>query len=341
MGSQINQMAELEYIISHDEERDGDNPTCLFELEKVIAVVVLTGRASEIRLFENNKRNRNRFFNSQKLTLTHIRKAASSHIHDHVTLWQYFFEQVLRKQLDILPNEGVTHFNGMRKEYGKYDLVQGLSVPSSKYISERETYLSNWLNAFWEREKALNVAEESIAFIKLQYAKLAKVKGERKKYRMLLKEACNEGSSEAMYLLAFDVLTASNSTKDEKIEAEEILRESAANGYMPAQKLCKQFYLNYQKVSRASKEKKAVKPANENLGIEEECAQSTGKLAEIKEKIRLSDKRPYMTLKIDELEIVAGDSSLNYFDKLIIANELEGRRQTPRVKALIEYLNVK
>jgi len=333
--------AELDYILSHDNERDGDNPVCLFELEKVIAIVVLTGRASEIRLFENNSRNRNRLFNNKTITLTQIRKTACLQIHDHVTLWQFFFEQVLRKQLDIYPNEGIEYFNGMKKEYGHYDSVKGLNRPSKELINQRGSYLDNWLAAFREREKALNLSDDSSSFVQLQYAKLCKLKGDTKGFRKLLREASHQGSLEAKYILALDILSYSSSEKSEKIEAEDMLRDSASLGYVPAQKLCKQFYLTYQKVSRDLKKKKAVQPANENSGIEEESAPPAGTLAEIKEKVRLSDKRPYMSLKIDELEIVAGDVSLNYFDKLIIANELEGRRQTPRVKALIEDLNVK
>lgn len=333
--------AELDYILSHDNERDGDNPVCLFELEKVIAIVVLTGRASEIRLFENNSRNRNRFFNNNTLTLTQIRKLACLQIHDHVTLWQFFFEQVLRKQLDIYPNEGIEYFNGMKKEYGHYDSVKGLNRPSKELIKQRGAYLDNWLAAFRDREKALNLNDESSAFVQLQFAKLCKLKGDTKGFRKLLRDAINQGSIEAKYILALDILSYSSSTKSEKVEAEGMLRDSASLGYVPAQKLCKQFYLTYQKASRDPRKKKAVQPAKENLGTEDESAQSAGTLAEIKDKVRLSDKRPYLSLKIDELEIVAGDASLNYFDKLIIANELEGRRQTPRVKALIEYLNVK
>lgn len=327
---------EVDYLISDDSSVDGDNTVCLFELESLIVAVTLTGRASEIRFFDNNSRNQNRLFKNPNLTLTEIRRMTCLQLHDHVTLWQYFCERILKTSYGISPNSGVDYFNGMRKAYGKYDSEKGLPKPGKTLIKKREEHLEAWMAAFRSREKELEMSNSTSALFELQHAKLLKLRGETSKYKSTLKQATSLGNLEAKYLFAQEVLTLKHPHKSEKMQAESLLIEAAVGDYTPAVSLCEQLKISYKK-SPPKLQKTQLDSLNKSLKKKSNDTPKSVKGSYARSKVNEKDERPYKALWIDDLEALA-EAGLTEFERLNLLKELDKRSLSPRVKKLIEKL---
>ena len=79
----------------------------------------------------------------QPLGLKKIRRLPGASIHDHRFLWQRFCCKWLLDR-GIKPNHGIRYFNGIRREYGKFDPKKGLPEPSAKDAEDRLRKLVPW-----------------------------------------------------------------------------------------------------------------------------------------------------------------------------------------------------
>lgn len=346
----------LDFVISNDTEQD---EAVLFELKDHIVFLVLRGNCSEIRLFENISRNSNRFFgNNTSLSVSGVRQMACSAIHDHVKLWQYFCEKMLRVQFNITPNPNIQRFNGLRQDLGQYDFRKGLPKPSWELISERERYLEDWYNAFNAREKRLGNTSHSVSHLTELY-KIRKVSGDKKGYRALLAQAVLNGDSEASYLYSLDLISDPDEPKSRKKMAESLIKQIAYRGYPLAVKLCVRINLRPtpEKVDVKSLVKKDLKESSlkkhqpdevkklkgEMLsGIKKRVAKKRTHLTildrikddSIKQKLRPDSDRPFLGLYINEIEQLVSEYEMISEELKMIRKELSCRTQNARVKTL-------
>jgi hypothetical protein len=334
----------------------------IFEVENQLLVEVLRGDASELRIFEATQRNKNRLLRDQDLTLKKIRLMSCSNIQDHVKLWQYFSEQMLRTQFDIAPNDDIQFFQGIDKDFASYKTGKGLVKPSAQAINQRLDQLESWESAFWAREARLNGIIDIVSAINsskyVKQAKISKLKGHMKNFVMYMELAVEANNPEAHYLLGIHFLTETISsyklTNNYKQTGEKLLIKSASLNYSPAIKIAEKFKLKYE-INEGLKDLNKVarvNPLNKeslNVGYEETPRLSTKKPALVRNYTKLELKtaitkvsnkstRPYVSLYIDDLECIAGEciSEAKVFDELV--SELEKRTQNKRVVRLLDWL---
>ena len=151
----------LNSYLSHQDvsilKEDGSNPTevCIFDFGDWFIVEFFRGDGSETRIFVNTSDTERILFNSS-LSIQEIRASSlNSDTHDHKYLWQYFCEKLLREKKGILPNEGVTNFEGLYYPHNQYNAQTGLPKPSYDRLEKREDKLRYW------REKIDELEEEA------------------------------------------------------------------------------------------------------------------------------------------------------------------------------------
>lgn len=353
----------VDYVISNDSEQD---EAVLFELKNYIVFWVLRGNCSEIRLFENVTRNSNRFFgNNAALSVSAVRQLACSAVHDHVKLWQYFCEKMLRTQFSITPNQNTSQFNGLRPQLGQYDFEKGLPKPSKNLIEERERYLEDWYNAFNAREKRLGNTSHSVSHLTQLY-KIKQVSGDKKGYRALLAKAVVNGDSEASFLYVTEILRDPGESKKRKVLAESLLKLLCYRSYPPAIQLCERMHLlpsgeqvdvsvlvekDLKGQATESHRSHETRKLNSDLlsSIQSRVTKKRAKVktlhniqhSEIKQKIRLNTDRPFLALYINEIETLVHEYELSAEELETIHKELSFRTQNSRVKELFNQVQSK
>jgi hypothetical protein len=124
---------------------DGNEPTeiCIFDFGEWFVIEFFRGPGSETRLFQNSSfTNKNELFKKSNLSVHRLRFLECDR-HDHAFLWQGYCERWLYKR-GIYPNEGITQFQGLGLEHGRYDRVSGLPQPSAMDLQERKRKLERW-----------------------------------------------------------------------------------------------------------------------------------------------------------------------------------------------------
>lgn len=311
-----------------------DTEVFIFELGTQIVVEVLRGPASEIRFFDMTSRNQARLLKDKRLTLRKIRTMACESIFDHVKLWQYFCERTLRENFGIHPNKNTTILNGMSKKRGSYERDEGLIRPSDSDVTERAEQLELWNNIFWIREaKVKNLQPDALlanGWKEMQLAELAKLQGKLEEFETLLDKAANYKNSAAMCLKAVSIFTSKHPTYNQWKEAEELVAAAIYSGYEPGKTLVEKYNLKIEKTASHLK--------HEQLSRRNKVAKSKEKIpTTIFNNISEGSERPYIQLKVEELEILADNiSDKNMKDALIW--ELSFRRTNKRNTALLNRL---
>lgn len=330
-----------------------DSEVFIFDIGKRIIVEVLRGDASELRIFESTSRNIKRLLQDKNLTLHSIREMACGCIHDHVALWQYFCEQMLRVQHGIAPNCGIKRFAGIGRKGATYTEQAGLAAPTESLFSERLEQLETWDKAFWTRESKIKGDSMPVASSEnrtvLEKAKIAKFLNKRDEYIDLLKLAASQSNSEAMYLYGIHLLNSRTSHAKDKTLAENLISGSAENGFLPAVELAKKFglvvkaeqKLNTKQLSELQKRFNAEGQRIKKAPSERVKSISKNILSkEIQSKTRSDGNRPYFNLSIAELEEVATVYSESVGISKVLLAELSHRKSTTRVESLIEVLKM-
>jgi len=126
--------------------KDGSEPTeiCIFDFGKWFVVEFFRGPGSETRLFQRShfSPNGDRLFTDSSLSVHRLRFLGGDR-HDHAFLWQGYCERWLHKH-EIYPNDGITQFQGLGLEHGRYDRLSGLPQPSLTDKQERKRKLERW-----------------------------------------------------------------------------------------------------------------------------------------------------------------------------------------------------
>lgn len=342
-------------LIKLPEHPDENSEICIFEINNRIIVEVLRGDASEIRVFESTSRNKNRLLQDNNLTLQAIRKMACGSIHDHVKLWQYFCELMLRTQHGVKPNTSLKYFNGLPKSVATYSHKIGLPKPSREQVDERMSQLEAWDTAFWSREsriKGLEYAELKVdGWHELQRAKIFKVMEDQDQYLRNLNLAADVENPEAMYLLGITLINSQTNSVAVKKRGEYMLTRSASLGFKPAVEVAQKFglepkesgKLNSVDLKRLQKRLVKAKPAN---GYAVAASTKSNKISgtqelsdDLKNKIRESSDRPYLALYIEDLEELSHKRGDDTKVKTQLLSELKHRTQNQRIRRLVEALN--
>lgn len=317
-----------------------DAEVCILNIGNRIIVEVLRGNASEIRIFDASDRNKQRLFQDNNISLKGIRQMACSCIHDHVKAWQFFCEQMLRTQHDVLPNENTTKFKGLPRNISAYSQRDGLAKPSDTLLEERTSQLDSWYSAFWAREVRLNNLKEiptTLRWRELQRAKIERLGNNTQKYALKLRKAAQDGDPEAMYLYGLHLLKLSTNYSKDKREGEVYLTKSAQMDYMPAKEIAAKYKLDL--TVSLGKVKKNI-GTSKRVNDEPSNSINSNMVNEIRKKLRVGEDRPYLALIIEELEILADANKNNLHTQKGLLHELSFRTQTKRVKNLINALNL-
>jgi hypothetical protein len=306
----------------------------IFEMGTNIVVEVLRGVASEIRLFALTPRNQSRLLKDNQLTLRKIREMACICIFDHVKLWQYFCEKTLRTDFGILPNKKITVFSGMGREYVNYSKANGLPSPTSALVKDRLDQLETWNKVFWTREANIkNLQPNTVTgngWKEMQFAKLAQSQDNSNEFLGLVTKAADLGNSEAMCLKAVSIFKSKTATFNQWKEAEELVNKAINEGYEPANKIS----LMYKK----EKTNGGARLNQSDLARINKRVKNKQTLPEIiSKKINKNSERPYIRLKIDELETLSNFINDTKMKKGMI-DELSRRPVKPRNNALIAKL---
>ncbi|MBY6093964.1 SEL1-like repeat protein [Ferrimonas balearica] len=219
-----------------------DTEACVFELEEYLIVEFFRGAFSEIRIFAKTEWNVGKLLNNNSLTLSVIRKMAHDEVHDHVFLWQYFCERMLRQKLKILPNRGTERFIGLSRYMSAYSVSNGLTKPDDESLKKRESDLASWIEGFWAREFSTGKFETQSDLMKrsniyVMKAKMAKELGDSQQYKTLITKAANQGNGEAMFLLGRMMLASGSGRESERKAGEAWIKQSAEAGYEEAMKV--------------------------------------------------------------------------------------------------------
>ncbi|MGF1763385.1 EH signature domain-containing protein [Aliivibrio kagoshimensis] len=216
----------------------------IFSLGKLIVVEVLRGELGETRFYKNSKWNAERLFSGSFSSINEIRELAQVEVHDHVLLWQFYCEKLLRTKFKILPNEQTTNFRGMGKTHGQYSAASGLPKPTAGALLDRSRMLEEWLKGFWMHElKTSKYGEQpfktnqSVEY--LVKAEIAKQFDNQEAYRFNLEDASKAGNIEAIHQLGLNML------KDKSVSArkdgERWLAKAASSGHKQALKEVKRY----------------------------------------------------------------------------------------------------
>lgn len=338
-------------LIKLPDNPDENSEVCIFEINDKIIVEVLRGDASEIRIFDSTSRNKNRLLQDSNLTLRAIREMACGSIHDHVKLWQYFCELMLRTQHGVKPNVSLKYFNGLPKSVATYSHKIGLPKPSREQVDERMSQLEAWDTAFWSREariKGIEYAELKVGgWHELQLAKIFKVMEDQEQYLRNLNLAADVENPEAMYLLGTTLINSQSNSVAVKRRGEYMLIRSADLGYKPAVEVAQKFGLHSKDSSKLNSvdlkrlQKKLVK-VNAVATINSSdskplCDQELS--TELEAKIRKNSDRPYLALYIEELEELSEKWGHRGQIKVQLLAELKYRTQNHRIRRLVDTLN--
>ncbi|USD34053.1 hypothetical protein CTT30_08290 [Vibrio coralliilyticus] len=215
----------------------------IFGLGKLIVVEVLRGPISESRFYKNNKWNAERLFNSEFNSLDELRELAQVEVHDHVFLWQYYCEKLLRTQFKVTPNESLSNFAGLSRHKSRYSHSSGLAKPTLDRINERKEMLEIWLEKFWTCEFATTKygkedPKQNEGTLSLIKAQVYKQLGDSEKEHHYLKQASDSGNTEAKYRYGTSLIKGDAQARK---EGERHMLESAKKGHKSAEEFIKKF----------------------------------------------------------------------------------------------------
>ena len=341
-------------VIKLPDVLEENSEVCIFDIGDRILVEILRGDASELRIFESTSRNKKRLLHDKDLTLRRIREMACASIHDHVALWQYFCEQTLRVQHAICPNSGLRHFKGIASRSATYSEKTGLPAPTDSFFLERLKQLDSWNHAFWAREAKIKGRNSLVirdsAWRELEEAKIAKFQNKREEYLNLLKIAANKGNAEAMYLFGLLLIHLPANLSSDKAQGQKLIDQSANIGFLPAIEVANSFKNNqkFENKIRSNEEDMSydVLLLGQQLKMQKKIPDVIRELGnkvsvEIEKKIRIDSDRPFLELRIEELEYVSNGYSDTKDVAKIILTELGFRARTYRVVNLIKDLKRK
>lgn len=215
----------------------------VFGLGKLIVVEVLRGPISESRFYKNNKWNAERLFDSDFHSLDELRELAQIDVHDHLFLWQYYCEKMLRTQFKVTPNDGLTRFAGLKGSISRYSQTSGLARPTLDRVMERKAKLEHWLDKFWACEFATtkygrDALKETQGTALLIKAQVQKQLGDHEKEQYYLKQASESGNSEAKYRYGSSLIKGDAKARQ---EGERHMLESANKGHQSARAFINKF----------------------------------------------------------------------------------------------------
>lgn len=126
---------------------DGSEETevCIFDFGGLYVVEFFRGAGSETRLFsrQQNPEIEQKLFTDSELSVKKLR-CLGGEACDHVFLWQYYTEKLLREKYKIFPNSKIKEFKGLPPDSKKYNPNTGLSSPSPEDKQERNRQLRTW-----------------------------------------------------------------------------------------------------------------------------------------------------------------------------------------------------
>jgi len=298
-----------DHIITLPNDVSENSEACVFELADKIVVEIFRGEASEVRIFEKSARNENRLLRDNNLTLKVIRNMSHDYVHDHVILWQYHCEKLLRTRLNITPNENTSYFKGIPKRFASYCYNNGLPQANKELLDERSQQLEQWNQLFWQRELQSEKYQEMSSFKRTiekdyQIAIQAKLQGDDEKYGHYIQHAANKGHLAAMYILGLSIISDPKSNKNLKVAGEQWICKSAEQGYKLANDMVKKFNL----------------VLKDTVGTNETI------------------KREYFNLTITELEKIVNDN-INDLNVLNTVKEELCHRKTKAAKNLLAKID--
>jgi len=235
------------YEVLNDAVHD-ESEVCIFELSNQIIVEVFRGALSEIRFFDKSERNIKRLLIDKDLSISDIRNMVQDGYHDHTVLWQYFCERLLRKEFNIIPNDGIEYLSGLPKFIGRYShgINTPLAAPSNALLLQRKEQLEIWNDAYWNREfqtdKYQDATEEDIS-AKRQVNKILMLKslGQKSNYENEFICLANEGNKDAKFELAKKYLSKPGTAK----KGQDYLIESASMGHAQAMVLAEKYNVKF------------------------------------------------------------------------------------------------
>ncbi|HFQ5206910.1 TPA: EH signature domain-containing protein [Vibrio vulnificus] len=232
-----------EQISVFKQQKDNNVEVFIFGLEKLIVVEVLRGPISESRFYKNNQWNSKRLFDKEFNSLDELRELAQIEVHDHVFLWQYYCERLLRTQFKIMPNASLVSFAGLSGAKSRYSHANGLAKPALDRIEERKAKLEIWLENFWRCEFATtkygkDSLKESEGTQLLIKAQVHQQLGDSEKEQYYLKQASESGNTEAKYRYGTSLIKGDAQARK---EGERHMLESAKKGHKSAEEFIKKF----------------------------------------------------------------------------------------------------
>lgn len=139
------------YVYELKDDGSEESEVCIFELNNDLLIVeIFRGRGNDLRIFTGHYRNQ--LLNDPFLSIQKIRALGGKH-HDHVALWQYFCEQLLRTQYEIYPNQNIYRFHGLPPQHAKYSRTKGLPTPNQEGLEDRKKQLDKWEEHIKELER--------------------------------------------------------------------------------------------------------------------------------------------------------------------------------------------
>jgi len=231
------------YEVLNDAVHD-ESEVCIFELSNQIIVEIFRGALSEVRFFDKSERNIKRLLIDKDLSISDIRNMVQDGYHDHTVLWQYFCERLLRKEFNIIPNDGIEYLSGLSRVIGRYShgMTAPLATPSNSLLLQRKEQLEIWHDAFWNREfkteKYQNATKEDLSS-KRQVNKILMLKslGQKIDYESEFLTLANKGNKDAKFELAKKYLSKPMTAK----KGQDYLIQSANMGHAEAIGLAKKY----------------------------------------------------------------------------------------------------
>ncbi|WP_163931391.1 EH signature domain-containing protein [Paraferrimonas sp. SM1919] len=233
---------------------DDKTEALIFSTETLIVVEFLRKGNSEVRLFKKNNWIEQQLFDKAK-SLDYIYELFQDEAHDHITLWQYYLEKMLRQRFGLAADNNVTSFTGIPKAFSNYSHKDGLTVkPNEELLIKRKVELESWAEKFWKWELNLNKYKCSkvsgavrVSNLKhdMHKAMVAKHLGNDNEYQHHLKKAADAKHPEALFQLACEERKSCNDVFRE-VQAEKLIFDLAGQGFVKAQKYKKENKLEFQ-----------------------------------------------------------------------------------------------
>lgn len=241
----------------------------IFELERILVVEILRGEVSETRIFKNSEWNAKRLLDGDFNYIGDIRELPQTEVHDHLIVWQYFCEKLLRTKFKIKPNANVKYFAGIPKSVSAYSHDKGLQHPDKVYLAERAEQLEQWVEIFWRHEfKTSKYGQQSglqqKSNLYLTKAQMAKQLGNQDDYELFIKKAANQGSSEAMWQLGKNMLLASRNDATQRKYGEDWIAKAASKGHLEAIETATKFRIIFTPHSPLSADTPKLNVANKS-----------------------------------------------------------------------------